>query len=199
LLGTHTAGDGPVRLPEGTGIRLSAFGRLVLQVTYAPDRDPGGEDRPTLDLVLAEPGAEVREAVYLRVGTSELAIAAGDADATATAALPVTMPIELHGAFPSMNLFGRELRFAARGPDGASRCLIEIPEWDFRWRAAYAFASPLSLATGDILELSCAYDNSAANQPPGADGKPRPPRDLALGEAMHQERCDAFIYVTASP
>jgi hypothetical protein len=47
----------------------------------------------------------------------------------------------------------------------------------------------------DTLELRCAWDNSAENQPV-VDGAPLSPTDVAWGEGSTDEMCLGILYVT---
>jgi tetratricopeptide (TPR) repeat protein len=56
-------------------------------------------------------------------------------------------------------------------PDGATRTLLEIPQWDFNWQSDYRFREPVFLPKGSRLDMTFVYDNSTNNirnpqQPP---------------------------------
>jgi hypothetical protein len=47
---------------------------------------------------------------------------------------------------------------------------------------------PLLVQPGDVIEMQCRYDNSAANQP-SYQGKQQMPRDVNWGENSTDEMC----------
>src|SRR5256885_12278444 len=56
--------------------------------------------------------------------------------------------------FPYTTLFrshylGKNLQAAARLPDGTSKNLIHISNWDLNWQAVFRYAEPVVLPKGD--------------------------------------------------
>jgi hypothetical protein len=64
--------------------------------------------------------------------------------------------------------------------------LIDIPVWDFDWQGSYWFADPVWLEEGDIIRLTCTYDNSVSASNPE-------PRYIVAGEGTSDEMCLNFI------
>lgn len=58
---------------------------------------------------------------------------------------------------------GRQMTMKATFPDGRTRWLLKIPDWDFAWQEQYAFKERLTLPAGTRLEVEISYDNSADN------------------------------------
>jgi hypothetical protein len=83
---------------------------------------------------------------------------------------------------------------AAGEPD--EECLLETPEWDFDWQRGYLVDAPFDdlprARSGDLLTLSCTYDNSMNNAKVAealeAQGLSEP-RDVVLGENTLDEMC----------
>ncbi len=73
-----------------------------------------------------------------------------------------------------------------------SACLVDIPKWDFHWQHLYMFEEPVHVAPGQALRLTCAYDNSAANQPI-IEGVARTPAEVRWGESSSEEMCVGIL------
>jgi hypothetical protein len=77
-------------------------------------------------------------------------------------------------------------------PDGTSRPLIYIDDWDFHWQGSYTFRRPVPLPGGSRIDVEAVYDNS-----PGNRRNPTvPPRDVRWGEATTDEMAIAFVRTT---
>jgi hypothetical protein len=81
------------------------------------------------------------------------------------------------------------MKVAARLPDGTSRTLLEINDWDFNWQDFYQFAEPVRLPAGTELTLDAVHDNSADNPQNPRD----PPGQVRWGEQTFNEMSLAFL------
>ena len=73
-------------------------------------------------------------------------------------------------------------------PDGTTRPLIYIDDWDFHWQGNYTFRQPVPLPGGTRLDVEAVYDNSTRNR--------CNPRDVGWGDATTDEMCIVFIRAT---
>src|SRR4030095_2858372 len=85
----------------------------------------------------------------------------------------------------------REARGEATLPDGSTRTLIAIRDWDFRWQHVYRFVTPLRLPKGTTLSMRYAYDNSPANP----RNPQRPPARARWGQRSSDEMGDLLLPV----
>jgi tetratricopeptide (TPR) repeat protein len=103
--------------------------------------------------------------------------------------LPVD--VEVQAVQPHAHYRAHEMSGSATLPDGTTRSLIEIKDWDFRWQHVYRYAKPFSLPKGTTLAMRYTYDNSAEN--------PRnpvvPPRRVYWGQRSADEMGDLWIQV----
>jgi hypothetical protein len=89
-----------------------------------------------------------------------------------------------------MHLRGRDVSLQLLS-GGRTRTLLHIPAWDFRWQDEYFLQQPIAVRPGDVLRLSCRFDNSADAQPPAV---PRP-RYVLWGEGTTDEMCLGMLSV----
>jgi tetratricopeptide (TPR) repeat protein len=83
------------------------------------------------------------------------------------------------------------VRGEATLPDGSTKRLIEIADWDFRWQHVYRFVRPLRLPKGTTVSMRYTYDNSAAN----ARNPQRPPIRARWGQRSAEEMGDLWLQV----
>src|SRR5439155_11487 len=76
-------------------------------------------------------------------------------------------------------------------PDGTTKWLIYIRDWDFHWQDSYRYASPVRLPAGTRLTMEYTYDNSQSN-PVNPN---RPPKPVTYGQRTSDEMGDLWIQV----
>ena len=92
---------------------------------------------------------------------------------------------------PHMHLLGQRMTVTALLPDGSTRQLIDVPQWDFNWQDEYMFAEPFQLPAGTRLEVVATFDNSADNP----SNPSSPPRRVTFGEGTTDEMLYCFFLV----
>src|SRR4051812_43756844 len=76
-------------------------------------------------------------------------------------------------------------------PDGSTRWLIAIDDWDFRWQDVYRYATPFLLPKGTTIAMRYTYDNSAGNP----RNPHHPPARVVWGQNTTDEMGDLWIQV----
>ncbi len=219
-LGAWVPGVQATALPAGTGLRMDPGDLIVLQLHYntlssepVPDQSSVGfqtadrVDREAMVLPFTDPGW----VTGLDALGGAMDIPAGDSDTrhtTSTAfdgpflgqargrlGLAEDAPLVVHQVGHHMHLLGVEGQQQVRHADGETTCLADIPAWDFAWQSGFSLVEPVTLREGDRLELSCRWDNSAANQPV-VGGVRQTPKDVAWGEGSTDEMCLSVLYLT---
>jgi hypothetical protein len=185
---------------RGTGIRVAAGSRLVLQVHYnLQSVDRARPDRSTVELKL-DPSVE-RRAVYapfVDVGwllaPRSFAIPAGRKRVTHTvlgeprelirilAGMDFPNGFTIHSVLPHMHRLGRETRVTVQRASGEREVLVSIPRWQFHWQREYHLADPVRFHAGDKLLLRCDHQN-------------RTKLARTWGEDSSDEMCIAFLYL----
>lgn len=182
--------DEGVVVPEGTGLQLKAGTRLVLQLHYAPQNDPGRPDQTRMALHFAE--GEVQPLYLIPFVDYSLGIPAGESHHVEGVSYTNTyLSFQVHGVTPHMHKLGKEIR-AGITREGESQCLIEIEDWDFEYQQFYWFEEPFRVEVGDEMWLECVYDNSASNP----DNPHSPPQDVQWGDGTSDEMCLLYVMAT---
>ena len=71
--------------------------------------------------------------------------------------------------------------------DGSSRCINEVPYWDFNWQWFYFFSDTVPLMPGERLKVTCDYNTSADTS------------QIYFGEGTNDEMCVLVLYGTRTP
>ena len=95
------------------------------------------------------------------------------------------------GAFGHMHLHGKSLKVVLNPDTAGAKIILDIPGWNFKRQEQYWFDEQVPLHVGDILEITCVYDNSGPIL--GPDGLPMEPRYIIWGEGTTDEMCLALI------
>jgi hypothetical protein len=172
----------PVRRhPAGTGIRVRADHKLVLQVHY---HHASGPSRPGIGLVLADSVAE--EATLLGIGSPWFVLPPRTPATNVHVEWPVDADMKLWGVRAHMHTLGSMAHIARKTPLESS-CLLSIPSWDANWQLMYFYENPIALKVGDKLELDCTYDTMTQNEA------------VHTGITGQDEMCNGYFYVTGIP
>jgi hypothetical protein len=90
---------------------------------------------------------------------------------------------DLVSSYPHAHIIGKSFRAWAVLPDGKTRPLISIRDWDFNWQQRYYYKQVVRLPKGTVLHAEVVWDNSPAN-----DRNPnQPPKRVKWGEGTDEE------------
>ena len=92
---------------------------------------------------------------------------------------PVTGSLTLYSASGHMHELGRSFRMELNPDSDESLLLLDIPRWDFHWQDSYQFVEPVTIDFGDVLRMTCTWDNSLSEDP----------RYVVWGEGTSDEMC----------
>lgn len=191
LLAAWAPGAFPFELPEGTGIKVPAGSRIVMQVHYHPlgaTAEPDAtmiqfrwtDTEPARGATLALIGNASSAGDGLLAGPNDPAgvafgIPAGVSDHTEEMRFTIPRrdgPYSVFAAGTHMHYIGVDMRVEVEhaepvGDEPATECLVQTPRWDFNWQRAYQYDAPLAevpeVRGGDSLKLYCRYDNTLDN------------------------------------
>ncbi len=129
----------------------------------------------------------------LRLGKQYLDIPPGAKDYIVTDSYKLPVDVDVHAVQPHAHYRARRIEGFATLPDGKTKWLIRISDWDFDWQDTYRYAEPMALPKGTTLTMRYTYDNSTSN--------PRnpqlPPQRVRWGQNSTDEMGDLWIQAVA--
>jgi len=151
------------RLKPGTVMVV----QLHLQTTGKPE-----SIHAEIGFYFAErPGTDIT--FKLGLSSYQLDIPAGATNFVAEDAFELPVDVELLAVLPHAHFVAREMQGIATLPDGSSRWLLNIGNWDFNWQGEYWYREPLQLPQGTRVGMRYFYDNST-NNPVNPFNPPQP-------------------------
>ena len=186
-----TPGQAPPLLPADMCWRLEAGSDLLLQMHLRPSGKPE-EVKPSIAFFFSDRPA-TRIPVMLRLGKQDIDIAAGHPRHRIRDTYVLPIDAQVQAVQPHAHYLAREIQGYAELPDGSTRWLVHITDWDFNWQDVYRFASPFWLPRGTRIVMEYTYDNSDDN----VRNPHHPPRRVTWGQQTTNEMGDLWIQVLA--
>jgi tetratricopeptide (TPR) repeat protein len=181
----------PPLLPKGLSWTLDPGADLVVQLHFQPS-GKAEQIRPTIGLYFGNDPPE-RTPSMIRLGRQNIDIPAGAREHVVTDSYVLPVDVEVQAVQPHAHFRARDIRGIATLPDGSTRSLIHIADWNFRWQHVYRYVKPFSLPRGTKLEMRYVYDNSADNI-----NNIIPPVRVLWGQRSSDEMGDLWIQVLTS-
>lgn len=196
-MGGWALGARPRTLPDGLAYHVPKGSDLILSTHFHPSGKVE-EESSTVGLYFADrPPTRQFAGVQLPPLFGALAgidIPAGAADYTVEDSFVLPVDIQGFGIGAHAHYLGKEMKMTATLPDGQSRTLLWIPDWDFSWQEQYLFKNYVPLPKGTRLNVVMRYDNSAKNP-----RNPRnPPGRVTWGEQSNDEMGSVFLQLVAA-
>jgi mono/diheme cytochrome c family protein len=106
----------------------------------------------------------------------------------------VNRPLTIYGVAGHMHTRGFDIEVELNPGTARSQVLLHIPRWNFHWQDAYYLAQPVTAEPGDVIRVTCRFDNSVRNQP--VVGTRRlAARYVVWGEGTTDEMCLGLLQV----
>jgi hypothetical protein len=176
-LGGWAPGMPPVQFPANTGLHMKKGDLIVMQVHYNLLNGPPLPDRTTIKLDYSDGPVAIPAQFYPAINAGfNIPPHADHYSSTSSASSPLSF--KLWGVLPHMHTLGNEISVKT-----ATRCLVDIPKWDFHWQQLYFYQTPIEIQQGENVSLDCTWSN---------------PRDsnVTWGEGTTDEMCVTFAYIT---
>jgi Flp pilus assembly protein TadD len=154
-------GRGPIESPPQMAWRLEPGTDFVVEMHMLPG-EADVQVAPTIGLFFTDE-EPTRRPVTVKLGSKVIDIPAGKADYLVTDSYVLPVPAQLLSVYPHAHYLGRDLLATLTLPDGTSRTLLHIPQWNFHWQQDYRFETPIPLPAGTRITMRYTYDNSTAN------------------------------------
>lgn len=164
---------------------------LVVQLHLQPSG--AVEDvRPAIGLYFSDT-PPTRTPTILRLGSQGIDIAPGESRYVIRDAYTLPVDMDLLAIQPHAHYRAKEIRGTATFPDGSTRLVMHITDWDFRWQHVYREVEPIPLPKGTRLSMEYTYDNSAEN----VRNPQLPPARVYWGQRSKDEMGDLWFQLLA--
>ena len=187
-----TPGQAAPLLPAGLAWTLEPRSDLVVQLHLVPSGKPE-LIQPSIGVYFTD-DPPTRTPVMMRLSNQHIDIPAGDAHYLANDSFVLPVDVEALAVQPHAHYLAREVTGIATLPDGTTRTLISIPDWDLRWQHVYRYQTPVALPKGTTVSMRYRYDNSGANPRNPAV----PPVRVQWGQQSREEMGDLWVQVVTN-
>jgi tetratricopeptide (TPR) repeat protein len=184
-----TPGQVAPLLPKGLAWRLNPGDDLVVEIHMQPDGKPEIV-RPEIGLYFGTDPPD-RLPVMLRLGDQRIDIPPGKPDYTIADSYTVPVDVQIEAVQPHAHYRAREIKGQVTLPDGTTKWLIYIKDWDFKWQHVYRLRQPYWVPKGSTISMHYLYDNSADNP----HNPQLPPERVHWGQRSRDEMGDLWVQV----
>src|SRR5262249_38595224 len=182
-------GHTPYTAPPGMAIPLEPASDLVLMLHLRPSGKPETVQASVALYFADAPPARVP--ALLRLTAQDLDIPAGARNVVVTRSYKLPVPVDLVTVQPHAHYLARQIDGDAILPDGTTKRLISIADWDFNWQDVYRYTTPWPPPAGTTVRMRWRYDNSADN----ARNPSVPPKRVRYGQRTSDEMSELWFQV----
>jgi tetratricopeptide (TPR) repeat protein/mono/diheme cytochrome c family protein len=183
-------GTVPYVEPDRMALRLDKGTDLVLNVHLQPS-GKSETIQPTIGLYFTDQPATKFPMLLQLQNDSKLDIPAGARNFSVSDELTLPIDVDILAIYPHAHYLGQDLQATAILPDGSTKPLIHIPQWNLNWQAVYRYAEPVALPKGTTISMRYIYDNSDDN----ALNPNHPPERVRGGNRSKDEMAHLWLQV----
>lgn len=159
----YTPGGASRNYPPGVAKVIPANTSLRLNIHY----NPKGQQHvdPGVHFGFKKADGMVRQIAYTaQSGSRELDIPPNESNYEKQgSAFVFEQDSHLISLMPRMNERGKDFLYTLVFPDGSSKQLLSIPNFNYGWVFTYELAEPIAVPKGSRIETAAHWDNSSAN------------------------------------
>jgi hypothetical protein len=195
-LGGWVPGMTPRFFPDGIAQPFPSHSNIVVQLHLHPTGKPEREQGRLAIYFAKKPPAKSLTGIQVPPAfgfASGIEIPAGDKRFTITDSFELPVEVEAFGARGHAHYLAREMKMTATLPDGSTKGLLWIADWDFGWQDSYFYKTPFTLPKGTRIETQITYDNSADNP----HNPNTPPKRVGWGLTSFDEMGSMTLLVAA--
>jgi mono/diheme cytochrome c family protein len=195
-LGGIAPGNDPTVFPDGMGRLLRPDTNVTWQMHYHKEPGPGtgSYDQSEAAIVFYPKDAKISHVLRDEsLGRFDFRVPAGDPNYSIKTEYTFDEDSKIVSMMPHMHVRGKSAKYEAFYPDGTSKVLLDVPNYDFNWQTRYQYKDFEFVPKGTKLVLTTAWDNSAANP-----NNPDPKASVTFGEPTTAEMSFGFMnYIKA--
>ncbi len=185
-LGGFAVGAQPHFFPDGLALEVAKGSDLVIQYHFHPTGKPETE-KSTVALYFAKAPPE-RKLISVQLPPvyslfEGLKIAPGEKDYVVRDSYTLPVDMDAVGVGAHAHYLGKKLKLTATLPNGETKTMLLIGDWDFAWQDRYFFQQAVPLPKGTRLDAEVHWDNSAENP----HNPSNPPIPVTWGEQSKDE------------
>ena len=184
-----TPGMVPMLEPPDMAWRLESGSDLIVQVHMMRTHLKEPERvQPSVGFYFTDT-PPTRFPIDFKLGSKSIDIPAGKSAYVAEDVFVLPVDVDVLSVYPHAHYLGKEMNVFAVRPDGTTRRLLRIKDWNFNWQDLYRYSRAVVLPRGTRLTMRYTYDNSAAN----ARNPHRPPTRVVYGPQSTDEMGDLWL------
>jgi len=183
-------GSAPSIEPEGMALRLEKGTDLVLNIHLQPSGKPESI-QPTIGLYFTDQQATKFPMLLQLENDAKLDIPPGEKGFVVNDELTLPVDVDVLSIYPHAHYLCKDMLATATLPDGSTKKLIHIAQWDLNWQGVYRYAEPVFLPKGTTVRMRYLYDNSEEN----ALNPNHPPQRVRAGNRSSDEMAHLWLQV----
>jgi tetratricopeptide (TPR) repeat protein len=129
--------------------------------------------------------------VVVQLGSQTIDLPAGDPAHVVEDTYELPVDVDLLAIYPPAHFLLGNVEASAELPDGTTRPLLRIDDWDFNWQDEYRYAEQVRLPARTTIRMRYVYDNSEDN----SNNPSRPPRRVRFGPRSTDEMAELTLQV----
>jgi hypothetical protein len=185
-LGGWAVGAQPHFFPDDLALEVAKGSDLVIQYHFHPTGKAEIE-KSTVALYFAKTPPE-RRLISVQLPPvyslfAGLNIPPGEKDYVVRDSYTLPVAMDAVGVGAHAHYIGKKLRLTATLPNGETKTMLTIGDWDFAWQDRYFFQQSVPLPKGTRLDAEIHWDNSAENP----HNPSNPPVKVTWGEQSKDE------------
>lgn len=196
-LGGWALGARARELPEGLAYKLPKGSDLILSTHFHPSGKEESECSTVALYFTDKPPVQRFTGIQVPGmfgALSGINIPAGKKDYTIESSFVLPVDVKAFGVSAHAHYLAKTFTLTATLPDGKTKTLFTIPDWEFAWQEQYAFEDFLPLPKGTKLHAKITYDNSADNP----QNPTNPPKRVRWGRESTDEMGSVTLQVVAA-
>jgi mono/diheme cytochrome c family protein len=182
-------GMSPLVLRPGLAKLIKKGSVLVFQMHYTTNGEPA-KDRTGVGLIFAKSPVEKR-LITAGAATRNLVIPPGEPNHESHSSFAFKEDSHILGFMPHMHYRGKDFEYRLVYPDGTSKILLRVPNYNFNWQLNYWLKKPVAAPKGSRLECTAHHDNSAKNK-----YNPDPTKEVRWGQQTWEEMMIGWLDYT---